>query len=152
MQSLGLQHFLVEIVHCTIPAHSRPICISHCTIPRANQPLNSLYCLLCNSDSKSPGLPVKIVQSFPAVPQVCCMSILKFSLVFKTNRFLAMHVAMSLDIVGLHPSLNSSVSMASKRAGSKDTNQSTTRTIVERVSMSFLIYEETKLIIEKTSS
>ena len=39
--------------------------------------------------------------------------------------------------------------MASKRAGSKDTNGSATRAAIKRVSASLLIYEDTKLILDK---
>jgi len=39
--------------------------------------------------------------------------------------------------------------MASKRAGSKDIIESATGDAVEQVSMSLLIYEDTKLSIEK---
>lgn len=58
------------------------------------------------------------------------MLFLKFSLVL-ADRFLAMHVAMSPDLVGVLLPLNSSGSMASKRAGSKDTEGSATRAAVE---------------------
>jgi len=58
------------------------------------------------------------------------MSILKFSLVL-TDRFLAMHVSMSLDIVGVLSSVSSSGSMASKRVGSKNTNKSIIGDVVE---------------------
>jgi len=76
------------------------------------------------------------------------MSSLKFDLVL-IDRFLPMHVAMSLDIAGVHPSLSSSWSMASNRVRSKDTDRSTTRVVVKWVSTSFPIYEDTKLIIDK---
>ena len=76
------------------------------------------------------------------------MSSLMFSLVL-TNRYLAMHVAMSPNIAGVHPSLNSSGLMASKRVGSKDTDGSATGATIERVSMSFQIYEDSKLIVDK---
>lgn len=39
--------------------------------------------------------------------------------------------------------------MASKRVGSKDTDRSATGLTVERVFASLLIYEDTKLILEK---
>jgi len=39
--------------------------------------------------------------------------------------------------------------MASKREGSKDIDGSETRDAVERVSMIFSIYEDTKLIVDK---
>ena len=39
--------------------------------------------------------------------------------------------------------------MASKRACSKDTIESTTRYVVEKVSISLSIYEDTKLFIDK---
>jgi len=65
------------------------------------------------------------------------------------DRFLAMHVAMSPNIACVFPSISSSGSMASKREGSKDTDGSATGDVVERVSMSFPIYEDVKLIIEK---
>jgi len=76
------------------------------------------------------------------------MSFPKFSLVF-TDRFLAMHVSSSLDLLGFHPPLSSSGSMASKKTGSKDTYESATRAAVERASLSLLIYEDTKLIVDK---
>jgi len=76
------------------------------------------------------------------------MSVLMFDLVL-TDRFLTMHVIMSLDITGVCPSLNSSISMASKRAGSKDTDKSEIGEAVERMSMSLPIYEDTKMIVEK---
>ena len=76
------------------------------------------------------------------------MSVLKFALVL-TNRFLAMRVPMSPDIAGFHLSLKSLGSMASKRAGSKDTKESEIRAAVERVSTSVSIYEDTKLIVDK---
>jgi len=56
---------------------------------------------------------------------------------------------MSLDIGDVFPSLNSSFSLASNRVGSKDTNGSVTRDAIKRVSMIFMIYEDTKLIIDK---
>jgi len=56
---------------------------------------------------------------------------------------------MSLDITGVHMSLNSLVSMASKRVGSKEINRSATSAAVERVSTSLPIYEDTKMIVEK---
>lgn len=52
---------------------------------------------------------------------------------------------MSPDIASVHPPLSSSRSMGFERAGSKDTDESITREIVERVSTSFPIYEYTKL-------
>lgn len=76
------------------------------------------------------------------------MSVLKVALVL-TDRFLAMHVSMSLDIAGVHPSLRSSRAMAFKGAGSKDTDGSATREAVKRVSMTLLIYKDTKLIVKK---
>ncbi len=39
--------------------------------------------------------------------------------------------------------------MASKRVGSKETDGSTTREVIEQVSTSLLIYEDTKLIVDK---
>lgn len=39
--------------------------------------------------------------------------------------------------------------MASKKTGSKDTYESATRAAVERASLSLLIYEDTKLIVDK---
>ena len=76
------------------------------------------------------------------------MSILKFSLVL-TDRFLAMHVALSLDLAGVRLPLNSLGSMASKGLGSKDTDGSATGAEIERVSTSLPIYEDTKLILDK---
>lgn len=60
-----------------------------------------------------------------------------------------MHVVISPGIVGVRPSLSSSGSMASKTTGSKDTKESTTRDVVEQVSISFPIYEDTKLLVDK---
>lgn len=60
-----------------------------------------------------------------------------------------MSVAMSLVIAGVHLSLSSISTMASKRAGSKDTIGSETGDVVEQVSMGLLIYEDTKLVINK---
>lgn len=70
------------------------------------------------------------------------MSVFKFSL-FSTDIFLVMHVSMSPVIEGAHLSLNSSGSMASKRARSKDIDESEIREAVEQVSMSLPIYEDT---------
>ena len=50
------------------------------------------------------------------------MSSLKFSLVLD-NIFLVMHVIMSPYIAGVFPPLSSLGSMASKRTGSKDTDE-----------------------------
>ena len=63
------------------------------------------------------------------------MSVLKFALVL-TNKFLAMHVARSPNIIGFHPSLSNLGSMASKREGLKDCNKIAAGKVVERVSMS----------------
>jgi len=60
-----------------------------------------------------------------------------------------MHVSMSLGIASVHQSLNILGSMASKRAGSKDTYRSVIAEAVEQVFMIFPIYEDTKLIIDK---
>lgn len=76
------------------------------------------------------------------------MSFLKFSLVF-VDTFLAMHVALSPDLAGVRPPLSSLGSIASKRLGSKDTNESATGEIAEQVSTSLPIYEDTKLIVDK---
>lgn len=72
------------------------------------------------------------------------MSFPKFSLVF-TDRFIAMHVALSLGLLGVHPPLNNIGSMASKRARSKYIDESTTRVEIEWVSACLPIYEDTKL-------
>lgn len=64
-----------------------------------------------------------------------------------TEKFLAMSVVMSPAIAGVHPSLRSTTTMASKRVGSKETIGSATGDAVEQVSMSFLVYEDTKLFI-----
>ena len=76
------------------------------------------------------------------------MSFLKFVFVF-ADKFLAMHVTLSPDLVGVCPPLSSSGSMASKGAGSKDTKGSATGATIERVFTSFPIYEDTKLIVDK---
>lgn len=60
-----------------------------------------------------------------------------------------MSVTMSLGITGVRPSLNIIVTMASKRIGSKDTFASETGDAVEQVFMGLLVYEGTKLAIDK---
>lgn len=60
-----------------------------------------------------------------------------------------MSVSLSLGIIGVHLSLSGTCTMASKRAGSKDTVESTTRDAVEQLSMSLPIYEDIKLFIGK---
>jgi len=74
--------------------------------------------------------------------------ILEFALVF-TDRFLAMHVTLSLDLSGVHPPLSSTRSMAVKKARSKDTNRSAIGAAFEKVSSSLPIYEDTKLFVDK---
>jgi len=56
---------------------------------------------------------------------------------------------MSPGIVGFRPSLSHTCTMASKRAGSKDTFGSETGDAVEQVSMGVPIYEDTKLVIDR---
>lgn len=56
---------------------------------------------------------------------------------------------MSPSIIGVHLSLNSSGTMASKRVGSKDTVESETRDAVEKLSMRLHIYEDIKIFIDK---
>ena len=75
------------------------------------------------------------------------MLFLKFMVL--VDRFLAMHVAMSPDLVGVFLPLSNSGIMACKRVGSKDTDRSATGVVVGQVSTSFPIYEDTKLIVEK---
>ena len=58
------------------------------------------------------------------------MSFLKFALVL-TDIFLSMHVSMSPHIAGVHPSLNSLGSMASKSAWSNENDGSATGIVVE---------------------
>jgi len=60
-----------------------------------------------------------------------------------------MNVTMSPCIAHVHPSLSSLGSMASKRAWSKDTDESATGDAVEQVFMIFLIYEDTNLLVGK---
>jgi len=60
-----------------------------------------------------------------------------------------MHITLSLDLSRVHLPLDSLGSIASKRAGSKDTDGSATGEMVERVSASLLIYEDTKIILDK---
>lgn len=76
------------------------------------------------------------------------MSVLKFALVL-IDRLFSIHVTISLGIVGDHPSLKNSRSLSSKWVGSKDTDRSETRDAVEWVSTSLLLYEDTKLIVDK---
>ena len=66
-----------------------------------------------------------------------------------TNRFLAMNVSMSLGIIGVHLSLKNTSTMDFKRADSKDIVESTKGFAAKQVSMSFPIYEDIKLFIEK---
>lgn len=60
-----------------------------------------------------------------------------------------MSVVMSLGIIGVRLPLSITSTMASKRAGSKDTIESATGDAVEKVSMRLPIYEDTKLFIDK---
>lgn len=60
-----------------------------------------------------------------------------------------MHVALSPNLVGIHPPLSILGSMISKGAGSKETNGNSTGAVVERVSIIMFIYEDTKLIMDK---
>lgn len=60
-----------------------------------------------------------------------------------------MHVALSLDILGVHLPLISTRSMASKRERSKDTDESTTGAAIGQVSACLPIYEDTKLFLDK---
>jgi len=60
-----------------------------------------------------------------------------------------MSVALSPSITGVRQSLSSIGTMVSKRAGLKDTVESVTGDVVEQVSMSLPIYEDTKLFIDK---
>lgn len=52
------------------------------------------------------------------------------------------------DIACVCQSLSSTGKMASKRAGSKDTVGSATGDAIEKVSMSLLIYKDTKMFID----
>lgn len=76
------------------------------------------------------------------------MSFLKFYLAF-TDIFLSMHVPLYPYLLGVHPPLSILGSMDSKRARSKEIDRSATRVVVERVSTSLLICEDTKLIVDK---
>ena len=76
------------------------------------------------------------------------MSFPRICFVF-ADRFLAMHVALPLNLVVVHSPLISSGSITSKGVGSKEIDESATRAAVERVYTSFPIYEDTKLIIDK---
>lgn len=60
-----------------------------------------------------------------------------------------MSFSLFLGIIGVSHSLSSTCIMASKRAGPKDIVESEIRDVVEKVSMSLLIYEDTKLFINK---
>lgn len=59
-----------------------------------------------------------------------------------------MSVATTLGIIGVHLSLRSTGTMASKREGSKDTVGSATGDAIEQMCMSLPIYEDTKLFID----
>jgi len=76
------------------------------------------------------------------------MSFLEFALVF-ADRFLSMHVALSLDLSGVNPPFSGTGPMASKRARSKDIERSATGAVVEQVSTCLPIYEDTKLFLDK---
>lgn len=60
-----------------------------------------------------------------------------------------MNVSMSLGIIGVHQSLSNIITMDSKKAGSKDTVESSTRDVVEQGSMSLPVYIDTHLFIKK---
>lgn len=76
------------------------------------------------------------------------MSFPEFYLVF-ADIFLAMHVALSPYISGVHLALRSIGPMASKRTGSKDTDGSATGAAVEQMFACLLIYEDGKLFLDK---
>jgi len=56
---------------------------------------------------------------------------------------------LSLYLSDVHPHLSSIWWIASKRVGSQDTDGNAARAAVERVSSSLLIYEDTKLFLDK---
>lgn len=60
-----------------------------------------------------------------------------------------MHITMSLDIAGVRSSLKNLGSMVSKRVVSKNTDRSATIVVVEWVSTSLPIYEDTNLVLDK---
>lgn len=76
------------------------------------------------------------------------MSVLKLFW-FSNDIVFSMSVVPSLGITGVRPSLGSRGTLASKKAKSKDTVESATGDAVEKVFMSFPIYEDTKLFINK---
>ena len=77
-----------------------------------------------------------------------CYVIPKFSLVF-VERFVSMHVTLSPDLLVVHLPLTITRTMASKRAGPKETDGSVAGRVVAQVSARLLIYEDTKLILYK---
>ena len=60
-----------------------------------------------------------------------------------------MSVSLSPGIIGVFSSLSSTSTMTSKRAGSKDTVQSTTRDAIDQMSMSFPTQEDIRLFVDK---
>lgn len=134
------------IVHCTILAVSLDCAL--CKSSSQSTSLDSPYYFLHKFGSQSPSLLEEIAQSLLVNPQVCVISFLKFALVF-IDRFISMHVTLSLDLLGVNPPLSSIRSMASKREGSKDANISVTGALVERVSSSLPIYEDTKMFLNE---
>lgn len=89
---------------------------------------------LCNLSSQSP-------RCVSCQPSSCFW--------FQTNIFLAMSFSMALGITRVRFFLSSTSTMASKRAGSKDTVESENGDAIEKLSMSLPIYEHTKLFIDK---
>jgi hypothetical protein len=98
--------------------------------------------LLHSSGSQSLSLPVKFVQSCSSVSQVCVVSFPGFAL-FSLTYFLPCMLLVSRSF------RCSSVSMASKRTGSQDTDGIAAGAAVEQVSSSLPIYEDTKLYLDK---
>ena len=139
---------LTKTMHCLVSVLIRPIWTVLCAFSPVSHLTGSLEYALCSSNSQSPSLPVKIAQIFKSVTQVCCISVLKL-IWFSTDSSLVMSVDLSPGIRGVHQSLISTCTMASKRAGSKVTIKSVTRDVVKQVSMRLLIYEDMKMFIDK---
>lgn len=88
---------------CALHNSSSQLAILDCELHNYNSQSASsdnLDFLLHSSGSQLSSLLEEIAQSLPINPQVCCMSFLKFAFIF-VDRLLAMHVTLSLDLVGV---------------------------------------------------
>jgi len=120
----------------------------HCIVSTVGQCLDSLDFALHIFGCQSPSLQVEMHNLHNQSHRYFASQ--SSSLFwFSTEKLLSMSVSMSPGIIGVHPPLNSTCTMASRRAESKDIVESAIGDTVEQMSMSLPIYEETSLYIDE---